>query len=64
MIRAEGYPAETHYVVTDDGYILTLHRIPHGKDNAGETGKPVVFLQHGLLCSSADWVMATPSKVG
>jgi lysosomal acid lipase/cholesteryl ester hydrolase len=64
MIRVEGYVAETHRVVTDDGYILTLHRIPYGKDQtaAGKAARPVVFLQHGLLCSSADWVMATPSK--
>ena len=28
-----GYPAETHWVTTDDGYILTIHRIPYGKLN-------------------------------
>ena len=26
LIKAEGYPAETHYVETKDGYILQLHR--------------------------------------
>ena len=26
LIEAEGYPAETHTVTTEDGYILTLHR--------------------------------------
>ena len=26
LITAEGYPAETHTVTTDDGYILGLHR--------------------------------------
>ena len=26
LITAEGYPLETHEVVTEDGYILTIHR--------------------------------------
>ena len=26
LITAEGYPVETHEVVTEDGYILTIHR--------------------------------------
>jgi hypothetical protein len=43
--------------VTDDGYILTLHRIPSSK---GKAQKPPVLLQHGLLCSSADWVISGP----
>merc|ERR1712241_282188 len=62
LIRSNGYPAETHWVTTEDGYILAIHRIPHGKDNREKEDRPVVFLQHGLLCSSADWVVADPSK--
>ena len=31
MVSKEGYPVETHQVITDDGYILRMHRIPHGK---------------------------------
>jgi len=63
IILTAGYPAETHHVTTPDGYILTLHRIPHGKTNRqSNISRPVVFLQHGLLCSSADWVLADPSK--
>nr|CAD7603633.1 unnamed protein product [Timema genevievae] len=31
LIAKKGYPAETHTVTTEDGYILTLHRIPYGK---------------------------------
>ena len=43
---------EVHEVVTPDGYILQLHRIPPAH---GAVSRPV-FLQHGLLCSSACWV--------
>jgi hypothetical protein len=28
MIAKMGYPAETHEVITEDGYILQMHRIP------------------------------------
>jgi len=63
LIRQAGYPAETHYVTTQDGYILAMHRIPHGITNGeDDITRPVIFVQHGLLCSSADWVMPTPSK--
>eukprot|EP00092_Neocalanus_flemingeri_P025080 GFUD01027196.1.p1 GENE.GFUD01027196.1~~GFUD01027196.1.p1 ORF type:complete len:433 (+),score=105.33 GFUD01027196.1:337-1635(+) len=62
MIIDAGYPAETHTVVTDDGYILTLHRIPHDAGGTYNRTRPVVFLQHGLLSSSADWVVTGPGK--
>jgi len=59
MVKNAGYPSETHVVVTDDGYILEMHRIPY-RDPANPepvVKRPVVFLQHGLLSSSADWVL-------
>lgn len=49
---------ETHQVVTGDGYILSLHRIP--VYSQGSHKRPPVFLQHGLLSSSADWVVTGP----
>ncbi|PSN43337.1 hypothetical protein C0J52_14182 [Blattella germanica] len=63
LVIEHGYPVETHTVTTDDGYILELHRIPYSP-KANDTGsrRPIVFLQHGLLCSSVDWVIMGPKK--
>ncbi|NWH60263.1 LIPM Lipase, partial [Geococcyx californianus] len=35
IVRYYGYPYEEHEVVTEDGYYLTMQRIPHGRDNPG-----------------------------
>lgn len=56
IIESQGYPAEAHAVTTQDGYILTMHRIP------GKPGSPAVFLQHGFLGSSADWLIINKSQ--
>jgi hypothetical protein len=48
-----GYQYEAHSVHTEDGYILTLHRIPAAANGALA---PAVFVQHGLLGASTDWV--------
>ncbi|TRY66064.1 hypothetical protein TCAL_17348 [Tigriopus californicus] len=108
MIKMEGYPIESHQVMTKDGYTLTMHRIPFGSGhrspmsttsfsssstsysatfsssspsssrtprsgnvavgNSSQSnghGVPLripVLVQHGVLCSSADWVMGTPER--
>ena len=56
MVAEAGYPVETHTVATADGYLLMVHRIPGGREGRGDKVRPVVFLQHGLMTSSADWV--------
>ena len=56
-----GYPSQTHTITTEDCYILEMHRIPHGKGMTKAT-KPPILLVHGLLGSSADWVMGIPEK--
>ncbi|CAH1402310.1 unnamed protein product [Nezara viridula] len=61
LVMKHGYPFEEHEIETEDGYILTLHRIPHGKNNSGHVGRPVL-LQHGILCSSACWLVSEPDK--
>ncbi|XP_059062213.1 lipase 3-like [Achroia grisella] len=64
LVRKYNYPIETHSVTTEDGYILGLHRIPHGRDsnNVPDPNKPIVFLMHGLLSSSADWILMGPGS--
>ncbi|CAG9793851.1 unnamed protein product [Diatraea saccharalis] len=61
LVRKYRYPLEVHTLTTEDGYILEMHRIPHGRDNNNVPGpRPVVFLMHGLLSSSADWIVKGP----
>lgn len=50
IIRNSGYPAEEHFVTTEDGYILGLHRI------LGAPGSTAVLLHHGLMDSSFTWI--------
>ncbi|OXU21284.1 hypothetical protein TSAR_013378 [Trichomalopsis sarcophagae] len=50
MILTNGYPLETHFITTDDKYVLTFYRIP------GPPHAIPVFLQHGVFESAADWL--------
>lgn len=57
LITSKGYPCECHNVLTNDGYILGLQRIPHGLKHKKKTKtRPVVYLQHGLLGSSTNFL--------
>ncbi|KAG8379371.1 hypothetical protein BUALT_Bualt07G0081600 [Buddleja alternifolia] len=50
VITELGYPYEAIHVVTADGYVLLLERIPR------RDARKVVYLQHGILDSSMGWV--------
>ena len=61
MVKGFGYPIEEHQVLTQDGYILMMHRIPYGIQNTSDNvqntsnngGKQPVVLAHCLMGSSA-----------
>ncbi|AEE35525.1 alpha/beta-Hydrolases superfamily protein [Arabidopsis thaliana] len=50
VITELGYPYEAIRVITSDGYVLVLERIPR------RDARKAVFLQHGVLDSSMGWV--------
>ncbi|XP_026496493.2 lipase 3-like [Vanessa tameamea] len=54
LIIKYGFTVEKHKVQTEDGYILSMYRIP----NNGS----VIFLMHGLLGSADDYVIAGPES--
>jgi hypothetical protein len=36
-------------VETEDGFLLSVQHIPHGKNGVADNAGPPVFLQHGLF---------------
>lgn len=49
---------EEHTVITEDGYVLTIHRIPGGPNS-----KPIL-VQHGLTGSSMVWLISGGKPLG
>ncbi|XP_006147667.1 lipase member N [Tupaia chinensis] len=57
LIIYNGYPSEEYEIVTEDGYILLVNRIPHGRRHARSTGpRPVVYMQHALFGDNTYWL--------
>ena len=55
LIKSLGYPSEEHFIQSQDGYIVTMHRIPHGYNNTlveENKPRPVVLLAHCMMASS------------
>ncbi|XP_026677400.1 gastric triacylglycerol lipase-like [Diaphorina citri] len=58
-IKQHGYPVEMHKIVTEDGYVLVLERIPHNRQST-EVGPPVLLL-HGLFSISISFTFNNSS---
>ena len=56
IIFSKGFKCEKHFVETEDGYTLTLFRIPGGKNFENGSKLPPVLIQHGVFDSSDAWV--------
>jgi pimeloyl-ACP methyl ester carboxylesterase len=63
IILGWGYPVESHYVQTRDGFNLRMYRIPYGVHNDSAIGsRPPVLIMHGLLDSASTWVANLPDQ--
>ncbi|KAK8934116.1 Triacylglycerol lipase 1 [Platanthera zijinensis] len=56
MVRPMGYPCTEYTVQTEDGYLLTVQRVPYGKSALKDQNGPV-FLQHGLFQGGDTWFL-------
>ncbi|XP_030765384.1 lipase 3-like [Sitophilus oryzae] len=64
QVKRHGYPIDIHEVITEDGYILSLFRIPYGirgnnYQNRTENRSAVLFL-HGMGGFPANWISLGP----
>ncbi|XP_011701073.1 PREDICTED: lysosomal acid lipase/cholesteryl ester hydrolase-like isoform X2 [Wasmannia auropunctata] len=62
LVERYGYPAEEHYLTTEDGYNLVIHRISESPLSKDQQKRKVVFLQHGGFLSSDSWVLFGADK--
>ncbi|XP_062126398.1 lipase 3-like [Drosophila sulfurigaster albostrigata] len=62
-IVEHGYPAEYHRVITGDGNVVVVFRIPYSpKLHNMNAKRPIVLLQHGLMSSSDTWIASGPNN--
>ncbi|XP_008114517.2 lipase member M [Anolis carolinensis] len=58
-----GYPSEEYNVLTEDGYYLSVNRIPAGKEKAIDpSSKSAILLMHGLVLEGSVWVANLPHQ--
>lgn len=64
IIKKYGYPVEQHHnILTEDGYLLDMQRIPYGiNEHNNNTKKPAILLMHGLVASAEHYVVLGPQR--
>ncbi|KAK4710570.1 hypothetical protein R3W88_005083 [Solanum pinnatisectum] len=64
-VIVHGYKCHEFEVTTDDGYILSVQRIPEGRVGGGggpNTNRQPVLLQHGVLVDGVTWLQNSPAQ--
>ncbi|KAK4417888.1 Triacylglycerol lipase 2 [Sesamum alatum] len=56
-VTLNGYKCQEFDVTTDDGYVLSVLRIPEGRAGGGGPNRPPVLLQHGVLVDGMTWLV-------
>lgn len=62
MVEKYGYLADERFVTTEDGYILSVHRVFGSPKSPPSPNKSLVLLVHGMIASSDVWAMRGPRK--
>ncbi|KAK4347723.1 hypothetical protein RND71_034062 [Anisodus tanguticus] len=61
-VTVHGYKCQEFEVTTDDGYILSVQRIPEGRVGGDGPKRPPVLLQHGVLVDGVTWLQNSPAQ--
>lgn len=62
-VNSHGYKCQEFEATTDDGYILSVQRIPEGRaGGVGGSDRPPVLLQHGVLSDGMSWLLNSPDE--
>ncbi|KAL4185025.1 hypothetical protein AMTRI_Chr10g3950 [Amborella trichopoda] len=62
FVKPKGYPCQEHTVITKDGFILGLQRIPEGRTPRSNQTRQPVLVQHGILVDGVSWLISPPEE--
>ena len=57
LVEARGLLFENHQVETEDGHILSLHRVFKKTPEGSSSVRPAFLMQHGVFASSESYLL-------